>query len=73
MVDLKMEFGILNDKIVLIDEISQDCTRANDMITGETLTKDAYRQHKTPEQVLATYEMFLRRMCPDYKNLVVTI
>ncbi len=73
LVDLKMEFGILNDKIVLIDEISQDCTRANDMITGETLTKDAYRQHKTPEQVLATYEMFLKRMCPDYKNLVVTI
>lgn len=73
LVDVKMEFGILEDKIILIDELSQDCMRANDMVTGETLTKDAYRQWKTPEEVLATYEMFLNRMCPDYQNLVVTL
>lgn len=73
LVDLKMEFGILNERIILIDELSQDCMRANDMVTGETLTKDAYRQWKTPEEVLSTYETFLKRMCPKYKDLVVTL
>ena len=73
LVDVKMEFGILDGKMILIDELSQDCMRANDMVTGETLTKDAYRQWKSPEEVLATYEKFLNRMCPDYRNLVVTI
>lgn len=73
LVDVKMEFGILDGKMILIDELSQDCMRANDMVTGETLTKDAYRQWKSAEEVLATYEQFLNRMCPDYRNLVVTI
>lgn len=73
LIDVKMEFGILDGKIILIDELSQDCMRANDMLTGETLTKDAYRQWKSPEEVLATYEMFLNRMCPNYHDLVVTI
>lgn len=73
LVDVKMEFGILDGKIILIDELSQDCMRANDMVTGETLTKDAYRQWKTPEEVLATYQTFLKRICPDYEKLIVTL
>ncbi len=73
LVDLKMEFGILDGKIILIDELSQDCMRANDMVTGETLTKDAFRQMKSHEDILKTYENFLKRMCPNYKNLVVTL
>lgn len=73
LVDLKMEFGLLGEKVILIDELSQDCMRANDIKTGETLTKDAYRQWKTPEEVLETYKIFLERMCPDYKSLVIKI
>lgn len=73
LVDVKMEFGLLNGKVILIDELSQDCMRANDIATGETLTKDAFRQMKSKEEVLKTYENFLSRMCPDYKNLVVTL
>lgn len=73
LVDLKMEFGLLNGKVILIDELSQDCMRANDMKTGETLTKDAYRQLKSPEEVLNTYKTFLERMCPDYEKLVVEL
>lgn len=73
LVDLKMEFGLLNGKVILIDELSQDCMRANDMITGETLTKDAYRQWKTPDEVLKTYKTFLQRMCPDYEKLVLKV
>lgn len=73
LVDMKMEFGILKNEVILIDELSQDCMRANDMITGETLTKDAYRQWKKPEEVLNTYKTFLERMCPNYKELVVEL
>lgn len=73
LIDLKMEFGILNGEVILIDELSQDCMRANDIKTGETLTKDAYRQWKTPEEVLKTYKTFLERMCPNYKELVVKL
>lgn len=73
LVDVKMEFGLLNGKVILIDELSQDCMRANDIVTGETLTKDAFRQMKSKEDVLQTYENFLRRMCPDYEKLVITL
>lgn len=73
LVDLKMEFGLLDGKVILIDELSQDCMRANDMVTGETLTKDVFRQWKTPEQVLETYEVFLNRMCPNYRDLVLKL
>lgn len=73
LIDMKMEFGILDGRVILIDELSQDCMRANDMKTGETLTKDAYRQWKSPEEVLNTYKVFLERMCPNYKELVVKL
>ena len=47
LIDMKMEFGFDNDgEIILIDEISQDCIRANDMKTNESLTKDAFRNMK---------------------------
>mgnify|MGYP001852003560 CR=1 FL=1 len=73
LIDLKMEFGLLDEKVILIDELSQDCMRANDMITGETLTKDAYRQWKKKKKVLETYKTFLQRMCPDYENSVLKL
>ena len=73
LIDLKMEFGLLDGKIILIDELSQDCMRANDIATGETLTKDSYREWKTSEEVLRTYKDFLERMCPNYKELVKKI
>lgn len=59
LIDMKMEFGFdKNGKIVLIDEISQDCIRANSNKTGKTITKDAYRQMKTEEEVLNLYKRF---------------
>lgn len=62
-IDMKMEFGF-NSKgeIVLIDEISQDCMRANDKETNETITKDAYRKMKTDAEVLQIYKDFNTRM-----------
>lgn len=59
LIDMKMEFGFDKDgNIVLIDEISQDCIRANDKETDQTITKDAYRQMKTEEEVLNLYKDF---------------
>ncbi len=59
LIDMKMEFGFNQaGDIVLIDEISQDCIRANDKATDKTITKDAYRQMKTEEEVLNLYKMF---------------
>lgn len=62
LIDMKMEFGFtMNGEIVLIDEVSQDCIRANDMETDESLTKDAFRNMKTDEEVLEAYKNFTKR------------
>lgn len=63
LVDMKMEMGFDEmGKIVVIDEISQDCIRANDVETGESLTKDAFRQMKKDEDVLNCYKEFNTRL-----------
>ena len=63
LTDMKMELGFDEDgEIVVIDEISQDCIRANDIKTGKSLTKDAFRQMKSDEEVLKTYKEFNKRL-----------
>ncbi len=63
LIDMKMELGFDKDRnIVVIDEISQDCIRANDIKTGKSLTKDSFRQMKTDEEVLNTYKEFNKRL-----------
>ena len=63
LVDMKMELGFDEEEnIVVIDEISQDCIRANDSKTGKSLTKDAFRQMKTQEEVLKAYQEFNKRL-----------
>ena len=63
LVDMKMELGFdENGDIVVIDEISQDCIRANDIQTGESVTKDSFRQLKTDEEVLDCYKEFTIRI-----------
>lgn len=57
-IDFKMEIGFAEGRMVVIDEISQDCIRANLRETDEPLTKDAFRQMKTPEEVCAAYRRF---------------
>lgn len=60
LIDMKMEFGFDEESgdIILIDEISQDCIRANDKDTGTSITKELYRQLKTEEEVLNGYKKF---------------
>jgi len=59
LIDMKMEMGFDEEgNIVVIDEISQDCIRANDIETGKSLTKDSFRQLKSDEEVLNCYKEF---------------
>lgn len=63
LIDMKMELGFdENGDIIVIDEISQDCIRANDIETGKSLTKDAFRQMKNDNEVLNVYKEFNRRV-----------
>lgn len=63
LIDMKMEMGFDEDgNIVVIDEISQDCIRANDIKTERSLTKDSFRQMKTDEEVLNAYKEFNTRL-----------
>lgn len=60
--DFKMEIGYSLGRYVVIDEISQDCIRADSIETGEPLTKDAFRNMKTPEEVCDAYIKFNRML-----------
>ena len=63
LIDMKMELGFDDDgQIIVIDEISQDCIRANDIQTGKSLTKDSFRQLKNDQEVLNAYIEFNRRL-----------
>lgn len=63
LIDMKMELGFDEEgNIVVIDEISQDCIRANDIQTGKSLTKDSFRQLKNDEEVLNAYIEFNKRL-----------
>ena len=63
LIDMKMELGFDEEgNIVVIDEISQDCIRANDIQTGKSLTKDSFRQLKNDEEVLNAYIDFTKRL-----------
>lgn len=63
LIDMKMELGFDKQRnIVVIDEISQDCIRANDIQTGKSLTKDSFRQLKNDEEVLNAYREFNKRL-----------
>lgn len=63
LIDMKMEMGFdENGNILVIDEISQDCIRANDINNGKSLTKDAFRQLKSDTEVLKCYKEFNKRL-----------
>jgi len=63
LIDMKMELGFDEEgQMVVIDEISQDCIRANDRKTGKSLTKDSFRQMKSDEEVLNAYREFNTRL-----------
>ncbi len=71
LIDMKVEFGFdAEGRMVLIDEVSQDCVRAVDDATGRPLTKDLFRQLKSPAEVVAAYEAYARALNPTIEDLV---
>jgi phosphoribosylaminoimidazole-succinocarboxamide synthase len=69
--DMKFELGFSpKGKILLIDEISQDCIRAVDILTGKRLTKDLFREHNSHNAMVSGYEEFARRLNPNIESLI---
>jgi phosphoribosylaminoimidazole-succinocarboxamide synthase len=63
LVDFKLEFGFLGDRILVGDEISMDSMRLWDEKTRESLDKDVYRFDKG--DVMATYQSVIHRIIPN--------
>lgn len=63
LVDFKIEFGKLDDQILLGDEISMDSMRLWDRRTGESLDKDVYRFSKG--DVVAVYRRVAEKICQE--------
>lgn len=61
LVDLKLEFGIFHNKLILADEISPDTCRFWDMTTGESMDKDRFR--KDMGKIEEAYQEVLKRVC----------
>ncbi|MCL2234068.1 MAG: phosphoribosylaminoimidazolesuccinocarboxamide synthase [Firmicutes bacterium] len=60
LVDFKLEFGRVNDEIILCDEISADSCRLWDVETGKKLDKDIFRRDLG--DVLDGYRELLSRL-----------
>ena len=60
LVDFKLEFGKIGEKIILGDEISPDTCRFWDKNTKRSLDKDVYRN--STGDLIETYEKVLKRL-----------
>ena len=60
LVDFKLEFGIVDEKIILVDEISPDTCRLWDITSDEKLDKDRFR--KDLGNLIPAYEEVARRL-----------
>jgi phosphoribosylaminoimidazole-succinocarboxamide synthase len=60
LVDMKLEFGLCEGRVVLGDEISPDTCRLWDAQTGARLDKDVFRRELAG--LVETYEEVARRL-----------
>ena len=71
LIDMKVEFGQGDDgRMILIDEVSQDCIRAVDDATGQPLTKDLFRRLASPAEVVGAYAAYARKLNPTIEDLI---
>jgi phosphoribosylaminoimidazole-succinocarboxamide synthase len=71
LVDMKVEMGFdPAGRLVVIDEVSQDCIRACDGDSNRSLTKDLFRQLKSAEEMTAAYAEFARRLNADVEERI---
>ena len=62
-----MEFGFLNKKIILADEISPDSCRLWDIKTKRSFDKDIFRENKG--NLLKSYLEVLKRLKIEVENV----
>ena len=67
LVDYKMEFGTLNKKIILADEISPDSCRLWDVKTKHSFDKDVFREDKG--DLLKSYREVVTRLKIEASNV----
>jgi phosphoribosylaminoimidazole-succinocarboxamide synthase len=71
LIDMKIEQGFdPAGQLVVIDEVSQDCIRACEGNSDRALTKDLFRQRRSPEVVVAAYAEFARRLNPAIEERI---
>ncbi len=61
LVDLKLEFGVFHNRLILADEISPDTCRFWDQTTKESMDKDRFR--KDLGKIEEAYQEVLKRVC----------
>ncbi|BAB66564.1 phosphoribosylaminoimidazolesuccinocarboxamide synthase [Sulfurisphaera tokodaii] len=60
--DFKLEFGRVNDKLIIGDELTLDSMRIREEGSGRILDKDLYRKGADLETVKKAYEEFFKRI-----------
>jgi len=60
--DFKLEFGRLDNKLIIGDEITLDSMRIREEKTGRILDKDLYRKGADLKTVKSAYEEFFKRI-----------
>ncbi|MQS51495.1 phosphoribosylaminoimidazolesuccinocarboxamide synthase [Companilactobacillus mishanensis] len=60
LVDFKLEFGRVDNKIILIDEFSPDNCRLWDQTSHQSLDKDVFRKNEA--DLVTTYQKVLNRL-----------
>lgn len=63
LIDFKLEFGRLNNEIILVDEFSPDNCRLWDQTSHNSLDKDIFRQKKG--DLVETYQKVLDRLTAE--------
>jgi len=65
LVDFKLEFGKVNDEIILVDEFSPDNCRLWDKKSHDSMDKDVFRKHEA--DLVTTYNKVLDRLMTEEK------
>ncbi|KRO00965.1 phosphoribosylaminoimidazolesuccinocarboxamide synthase [Companilactobacillus kimchiensis] len=60
LVDFKLEFGKINNEIILVDEFSPDNCRIWDKTSHHSMDKDVFRKHEA--DLVETYRQVLQRL-----------
>tara|TARA_S200000501_G_C20573091_1_gene633850 strand:+ start:59 stop:769 length:711 start_codon:yes stop_codon:yes gene_type:complete len=67
LIDFKIEYGKVNNKIILADEISPDSCRLWDIKTKKSFDKDLFRENKG--NLIVSYKEIIKRLNIEVNNV----